>query len=161
MMMKTRQARPPRARAVRVPSTELLAAALPRVDFADAYAVDCDPDAPTDPQQWADAVFRQGPTWIGALLLAREWLVGLVGIERAGSGAFDTVDTAADEVLLGIDQSHLSFRASVLRETERVVVSTVVQVHNRRGKVYFALVERLHPWVVRSMLTRAAAQVSA
>ena len=69
---------------------------------------------------------------------ARESLVRLVGIDRAGRGAFDPVARTDDEVLLGIDQSHLGFRASVLCEPERVVVSTVVHLHNRRGRALLA-----------------------
>ena len=61
-----------------------------------------------------------------------------------------------DEVLLGVDQSHLAYRASVLVEPDRVVLSTVVDLRNRRGAAYFAVVRKVHPFVVRTMLTRAA-----
>jgi hypothetical protein len=93
------------------------------------------------------------------LLVARESLVRLVGIDRAGRRAFDPVARTDDEVLLGIDQSHLGFRASVLCEPERVVVSTVVHLHNRRGRFYWRIVRPLHPAVVRAMMRRAAARV--
>ena len=59
-------------------------------------------------------------------------------------------------MLLGTDQSHLAFRASVLVEPARVVLTTVVALRNRRGRAYFALVRRIHPLVVRRMLARAA-----
>jgi hypothetical protein len=59
------------------------------------------------------------------------------------------------EVLLGTDQEHLGFRVSVLVEPDRVVVSTVVQVRNRRGRAYSALVRRAHPLVVRDALAKA------
>ena len=36
------------------------------------------------------------------------------------------------------------------------VLTTVVQVNNRRGTVYSAIVRRVHPAVVRTMLARAA-----
>ena len=76
--------------------------------------------------------------------------VGLVGIARGGRSSFDTVARTADEVLLGTDERHLDFRASVLREPDRVVLSTVVTLHNRRGRAYFALVRRVHPVIVRA-----------
>jgi hypothetical protein len=146
----------PAVRKTAVPATPLLAGALPRVDWSDAYVVRCTGAAPADPQVWADAVFRDPPVWVRALLAAREALVGLAGIDRAGTSAFDTVARTGDEVLLGIDQRHLDFRASVRREHGRVVVSTVVQIHNRRGRLYSAVVRRVHPVVVRAMLRRAA-----
>jgi hypothetical protein len=149
-----------RARAVPVPATPLLGDALPRVDWTDAYAVPRRPGTPTDPQAWADAAFRTPPLWVAVVVGVREALVGLVGIDRGGSSSFDTVRRRADEVLLGTDERHLDFRASVLVEPDRVVLSTVVQVHNARGRAYSALVRCVHPVVVRAMLARAARLLS-
>ncbi len=149
-----------RARATAVPVTPLLATALPRVDWADAHAVRVPPGAPTDPQVWADAIFRDAPRWVVKLLGLRDAVVGLVGIARGGHSSFGTVCSTPDEVLLGTDERHLDFRASVLREPDRVVLSTVVCLHNRRGRLYFALVRRVHPTIVRAMLTRAARRLS-
>ena len=151
----------PRARATAVPDTPLLAAALPRVDFADAYAVRVFPGAPTDPQVWADAIFRDPPRWVVGLMVLREAAVGLVGIARGGRSSFDTLARTDEEVLLGTDERHLDFRASVRREPQRVVLTTVVRLHNRRGRGYFALVRRVHPAIVRGMLSRAARRLSA
>jgi hypothetical protein len=146
---------------VPVPESPLLARALPSVDWSDAYAVDFPDGPPGDPQQWADRIFHDAPAWVVVLLVAREAVVRFVGIERAGRRAFDTVDWEEDEVLLGIDQQHLSFRASVRLEPTRVVLSTVVEVHNGRGRAYSALVRRIHPLVVRTMLARAARTMAA
>jgi hypothetical protein len=151
----------PKTEPVVVPESRLLTGALPIVDWSDAYAVSFPGGPPGDPQQWADAIFHSPPRWVSLLLGVREVLVRLVGIEAGGTHAFDTVDWNADEVLLGIDQSHLGFRASVLLESRRVVLSTVVRVHNRRGRAYSAVVRRIHPLVVRTMLARAARTVAA
>lgn len=151
----------PRARAVAPPRTSLIAGALPRVDWTDAHAVAALPGAPLDPQAWADAAFRDPPRWVLAALGMRELLVGLVGIDRAGRRAFDTLARADDEVLLGADANHLDFRVSVLREPDRVVLTSVVRLHNRRGRAYSALVRPVHPIVVRAMLNRAARRLSA
>lgn len=150
-------ARPGSVCAVTVPSTPLLARALPNVTWSDAYAV----FLPTterhkrDPQEWADAIFRGPPWWVRVLFGVRQVVVRVVGIEPGDSHVFDTLDRRPDEILLGTDQGHLGFRASVLVEPGRVVVSTVVEVHNRQGRAYSGLVRRIHPWVVRAMLARA------
>jgi Protein of unknown function (DUF2867) len=146
---------------VPVPATFLLRDALPHVDWSDAHAVRVPWVPRRDARLWADAVFHAPPLWIRVLFGARELLVGAVGIERGGSHAFDTVSAGPGEVLLGIDQRHLGYRASVLVEPRRVVVSTVVELHNRRGSAYFALVRRIHPLVVRTMLARAARTIGA
>ena len=144
--------------AVRPPTTPLLAHALGRVDWSDAYAVEIPTDERSrDPQEWADAVFRAPPSLVVRILFgARELMVRAVGIERGGPHVFDTVSRCEDEVLLGTDQKHLAFRASVLVEQDRVVVTTVVELRNRRGRAYFGLVRWLHPVVVRAALARAA-----
>ncbi|MCO1659174.1 DUF2867 domain-containing protein [Pseudonocardia humida] len=149
-----------RAREAEVRPGGLLDGALPRVDFADAFAVAARPGLPDDPQAWADAVFRDPPAWVAALMGVRRALVGLVGIDRGDESAFATLDRTDDEVLLGTDAGHLDFRASVRREPDRVVLSTVVRLRNRRGRAYFALVRPIHPVVVRGMLTRAARRLS-
>ena len=152
-----------RVYATELPTTRLLAHPLPFIDWSDAYAVGIPIGGPRrDPQEWADAVFRSPPSVLTRFLFAaRELLVRAVGIERGGSHVFNTVSRTEHEVLLGADQAHLGFRASVLVEVDRVVLSTVVELRNRRGRAYFALVRRLHPIVVRGRLARAAKQMAA
>ncbi|NED95580.1 DUF2867 domain-containing protein [Phytoactinopolyspora alkaliphila] len=146
----------PRPVAVSVPvQAELARDAFPRIDFSDAWSVPLLPGAPSDPQVWADAIFRDPPRWVGALLLARNALVGLVGIEKGDGHSFDTVGRRPCEVLLGTDAGHLDFRASVLVDDDAVTLSTVVRIHNRRGRLYMAVVSRAHPRIVRAMLHRA------
>ncbi len=145
------------------PRTPLLAGALARCDWSDAYAIRI-PDAERlqDPQGWADAIFHGPPPPLVRILFAvRELLVRCVGIERGGRHVFDTLSRSQDEVLLGADQAHLGFRASVLVEPDRVVVTTVVGLRNRRGRAYSALVRIVHPYVVRAMLARAARTMAA
>lgn len=148
-----------RARPVPVPDSALLATALPRVDFADAFAVDRRPGTPTDPQVWADALFDL-PRWVAALLGLRDSLVGAVGIARSGPDATATVARRDDELLFGTDEGHLDFRGSVLCEPDRVVLSTVVTLHGALGRAYFAPVRLVHPVAVRAMLGRAAHRLS-
>jgi hypothetical protein len=147
--------------AVPVPSTALLADGLTEVTWSDAYAAALPAGGmKCDPQEWADAVFRHPPGWVRVLLGLRQLAVWAFEIEAGDHHAFDTLDRRRDEVLLGIDQRHLNFRASVLLSRDRVVVSTVVAVHNRRGVAYSSLVRQVHPWVVRSLLARAVQRLT-
>jgi hypothetical protein len=142
-------------RALPVPSTPLLARALSRVDWSDAYALPVPGSSSVDAQEWADLIFDSPPRWIRRLFVVREVLIRLVGLERGGPHLFETVSWRPGEVLLGADQKHLGFRVSVLVEPDRVVVSSVVQVRNRRGRAYTTLVRRAHPFIVRGALARA------
>ena len=157
-----RPARAGRVYATELPTTRLLAHPLRFVDWSDSYAVGIPLDVHgRDPQEWADALFRSSPPLAVRALFGVRELVRAVGIERGGRHVFTTVSRTDNEVLLGVDQAHLGFRASVLVEPDRVVVSTLVELHNRRGRAYFAVVRRLHPMVVRGMLTRAAQKMAA
>ncbi|HRD60318.1 MAG TPA: DUF2867 domain-containing protein [Nocardioides sp.] len=146
-----------RAYPIPVPSTTLSAGCLARVDWSDAYAIDLASDVPRrDPRAWAAAIFGAPPRWVRTLFAVREALVPLVGIAPGGNHAFDVISRTDDEVLVGSDHGHLDFRASVLVEPGRVVVSTVVTLHDRRGRAYSTFVRAIHPWVVRASLERAA-----
>jgi hypothetical protein len=146
----------PRARATQPPATDV----LPQADFVDAYAVRLRPGMSTDPVEWASAIFDSPPRWVRALLAARQALVGLMGIERGDRSTFAVRDRTATEVVVGADARHLDFRGVVALEPTRVVVTTVVRQHNRRGRAYFLVVRRIHPAVVKAMLTRAATRLS-
>jgi hypothetical protein len=151
-----RWANRPRARATDPPATDV----LPGADFVDAYAVRLRPGMPTDPARWAAEVFDSPPRWVAALLAARQALVGLVGIERGDGSTFAVRAHTATDAVVGADARHLDFRAVVTVAPTRVVLTTVVRRHNRRGRAYFALVRRIHPAVVAAMLTRAATRLS-
>jgi len=151
----------PRPRAVPVPAAAtLLAAAISRPDLADAFALPVSPSTTTDPQDWADAIFRDPPATVRALLRLRNRLVTPFGIERGDATAFDTISRTDREALLGTDAGHLSFRASVLVTTEpggaTVTVATLAATRTRAGRAYLAVVRLAHPWVVRAMLRHAA-----
>jgi hypothetical protein len=71
-------------------------------------------------------------------------------------GIFSIMGLTENELLLGIDDSHLDVRVSVLKArqsgAEQCVVSTLVRVHNWIGRVYMAPVGRIHPAVVKAMM---------
>ncbi|WP_165984497.1 DUF2867 domain-containing protein [Streptomyces sp. YIM 98790] len=145
----------PRAVPAPPPEAELAQAALDRVDFADAWQMRRHPAMPDDPDTWAGAFLRP-PAAVRALLLVRQALVGLIGI-RPGPvrGGFPETGRAEHELLLGTDAGHLDFRLSVLTTDTAVTFTTVTRIHNRRGRLYWAVVRRLHPAVVRAMARRA------
>ncbi|MEU9115072.1 DUF2867 domain-containing protein [Streptomyces sp. NPDC048483] len=117
-----------RPKAVALPAEARLArSAFPRTDFQDAWQMALLPGMPTDPAAWE-------------------------GVLRGAS--FPVVGRADGEILLGKDARHLDFRASVLLANGQVTLGTVVRTHHRAGRLYFALVRRVHPFMARLMLRR-------
>lgn len=117
-----------RPAAVGVPAgAALLRAAFPKADYSDAYVLPLRPGMPTDPAAW-EGVLRGSPV----------------------------VDRADDELLLGQDAGHLDYRASLLVDEAAgtVTLSSVVRLHNLRGRLYWAVVRHAHPFMARLMLRR-------
>lgn len=127
----------PRARGTEIPvDARLIRAELPGADYSDAYSIMVPAGVSADPSTWTAAL--------------------LSGLPRLGR--------SEHEVLLGADERHLSYRAGVHigASGKRVIVtvSTVVRLHARAGRVYFAVVRRAHPFVVRFLLRRAALRLA-
>lgn len=74
---------------------------------------------------------------------------------------FPVMARSPTELLLGRDADHLDFRASILIENDTVTLSTVVRTHNRRGRLYFAVIRRVHPPMARLMLRRTHRRMAA
>lgn len=146
----------PAPRRVTAPAQASLVAAA-NLDLLDAWQVPWLPGMTTDPREWAARIFTDPPGWVQALLVARNALVRLVGIRPAARTVFDVIAATDREALVGADDRHLDFRASVWVDPQdrSVTLTTVIRTHNRRGRAYLWLVRRLHPPIVRGMLRRA------
>ncbi|HYD54485.1 MAG TPA: DUF2867 domain-containing protein [Gemmatimonadaceae bacterium] len=160
--------------AVPVPAGGLAASVFPRVDFADAYAIEIPPAVGA--RELAETVFASAPPWVAVLMAVRHAVVAPLGLvatrrsladaavtaNRTGDrvGVFPMLAEAPDEVLLGLDDRHLDFRISVriFENGDRScgVVSTFVRRHNLLGRVYFGVVKPFHRMVVPAMMRRAA-----
>ena len=76
-------------------------------------------------------------------------------------GMFEIFATSDRELLIGVDDSHLDVRISVVKKScenrARIVISTAVRIHNAIGRLYMAPVGLIHPFVVRALMRRASA----
>ena len=162
--------RPPRrtVEQVGVPKDALVNSALPAIDWSDAYRIRLPRNIPTDPQYWRGQLFGNGNRRRISLLGIRDVVASGIGLKGARpgtgtSGAFPITATTDKEVVVGIDDAHLDFRASIIVERDEVgyslVIATVVQRHNRLGHNYFRLIEPFHQRIVPAMLRRTVDRV--
>ena len=147
-----------KAYGVAVPRTPLLAHALPNIDWSDAYAV----AVPNGAHDSSPAGVGRRPLPVAAILdpdaVRTARATGPHGRHRAWRSPrlrHRRLATPTRCCSASI-RRHLAFRASVLVEDGRVVLSTLVDVRSRRGQLYSGLVRRIHPLVVRTLLARAA-----
>jgi Protein of unknown function (DUF2867) len=125
------------------------------------------------------AAGRATPGWVSGLMALRNRAARLAGLKSVGQlgdaidrptesyrvgdrlGIFTIFAVGDVELLLGIDDTHLDVRVSILKAEHggrpAYVVSTAVKVHNRLGTLYMLPVSRIHPRVVKAMMRRAAA----
>jgi hypothetical protein len=149
-----------------IPADSLVANALDRIDYSDAFSTPL-PSGVTTAEQLARAIFdRPAPMWVRALFAIRTVGARLVGLKTAVRGESPTrrdqyipigriLATRDDEVLFGINDKHLDFRGAFLIRGGLAIMATTVQLHGRLGRAYFALVKPFHGVIVRGMLARA------
>jgi hypothetical protein len=123
------------------------------------------------------AVFGHTPVWAKALLIVRNAIARLAGLEAPTAAEIMKPDIRSDysvgekigpwpiffiggnEIVAGRDNKHLDFRVSVLKtvdgETMSVVVSTICTVHNLFGKIYLLGIVPFHRNGVKSLMSNA------
>jgi hypothetical protein len=142
-------------------------------DLIDSYAVTLPPAMSEDLAKLALALFNRPPLWIQGLLRLRDQLVSPFGVKTtseirtAGAtdgrdriGFFPVLERSASEIILGEDDRHLDFRASLLVQADdrtgsrRLILTTAVRCHNLFGRTYLRAIKPFHVLVVRSNLRR-------
>ena len=173
---------PATVKSIAIPPGTAIHAALPGAQFFDAYEVaDLHPTR-TALQTWLDVVART-PRWTQQLMALRNRLVRLVGLKDLGQlhdahppasghapsdagsyrvGIFLISHLSDTEVVLGQDDKHLDVQVSICKQpaapgtAPRVVLSTVVHIHNTLGHAYMAVITPIHRVIARGTAQRLA-----
>jgi hypothetical protein len=125
------------------------------------------------------ALFGHTPLWMKLLLIVRNTIAGLFGLEVPTVGeimkpevrcAYSVGETIGpwpifhiddNEIVAGRNNKHMDFRLSVLKamdgDATSVVVSTICTVHNVFGKIYLLFIVPFHRMGVRSLISSAVA----
>jgi hypothetical protein len=159
---------------VPLPVESRITSVYQRPNLADAYSIELPQGTARDPELLARFIFSYEPPWVSALMGVRDSVVSVFGLKTGRSlrslgeqshriGIFKLYEKNSNEVLVGEDDNHLNFRASVLyREPSTpasnasLVFSTVVDCHNLLGRTYLTLIAPFHRLVVKSFLRQAA-----
>lgn len=154
------------------PIDSALAPQYPGADLVDAFATLLPARATNDMDQLARAVLAQPAWWMKALMASRDAAVAPLGVktsraiarERQASdriGFFPVQARTSRELIVGEDDRHLDFRASILLQdgpdgARTLTMITVVHCHNRLGRWYLAVIAPFHGMIVRANIARAA-----
>lgn len=125
---------------------------LASIDFSDTFATTNHVDSI---ERVTELIFETMPKWIDKLFEFRNWMVSFWGLKtdfksKDGVGFFKTYKESKNEIILGVDDSHLNFRALVCNTGTKcynIKVTTLVHYNNRKGKIYMRLIKPFHVWV--------------
>lgn len=165
-------------RQVPCPRESVISDWLSGAHLADAFAVDLSAEeAGRGIESLARSTLGHPAPWFRALLSIRDRAVRPFGVKSSGqlrqqavaAGAdhidfFRIVSRSRDEIVLGEDDRHLDFRASLLLHPKRdgsgteLVATTIVRCHNSAGRAYLFAIAPFHRYVIRSNLAAAAAR---
>jgi hypothetical protein len=145
--------------------------------LADAYAIAIPPGDQRDIRTLAEAAMSLPTPWARALMRLRDAVMGNLGVKTSGeirnrmerSGHehvhfFPVLSRSEHEIIVGEDDSHLDFRASLLLRQagdgagHEFIVTTVVHCHNRLGRIYLASILPFHRLIIRSGLRNVLAK---
>ncbi|NTS43492.1 DUF2867 domain-containing protein [Flavisolibacter sp. BT320] len=141
-----------------------------------------------DRVQITDAVqafFSAKPGWLSPFLLAGNKVIALLGLTSSFAGVTEKENWwydaragkfisfplqlfshSADEIVLGSDGRHFSFRVSFFLQKpadssnqKRLAITTMVQYNSARGRFSFLPLQPLHKLVVNAFLKNAVANL--
>lgn len=98
------------------------------------------------------------------MLKLRNTIVGVLGLKIGGAeAAFPVISQTENEVVTGLSDKHLNFRASILKDPAAGTVSltTIVHFNNAWGHLYVLPVKPFHKIIMRTLLKRYALTVCA
>ncbi|QYA13186.1 DUF2867 domain-containing protein [Rhizobium sp. AB2/73] len=141
-------------------------------DLVDSFAPTFGAGISRDPEAVAHAILGRPAWWVHGFLATRDMTVARFGLkttdelqrnarENESIAFFPVLSRSENELVLGVDDRHLGFRASILlgalndEGAFEVVVTTVVHRHNTFGRAFLNLIRPFHVLVIRSSLRRA------
>jgi hypothetical protein len=124
-------------------------------------------------------IFAHHPLWVKLLLIARNKLASLAGLDAPtpseilhveikdryvvgeNIGVWPIFGLSENEIIAGRNNEHMDFRLSVLKMPDgdkmSVVVTTICSVHNLAGKLYLFFIVPFHRYGMRKLMVNALA----
>lgn len=141
---------------------------LDHIDFSDTFSVT---NHKNTLKEISILIFGTSKKWVKKLFDLRNFIVKIIGIKeqkpkdynnefKVGGyiGLFKIYEISKDEIILGLNDSHLNFRVSVYNNKNikyNIKITTLVKYNNTKGKIYMKLIKPFHECVIKSMVKQA------
>jgi hypothetical protein len=161
-----------------IPNTSLVKQEFIIINYQDCLTAEVNPNKEINVTDVARVFFNSAPNWVVNLMQLRDKIANSIGlktdqqrkkdIERLKTstfevgekfGLFEILTRQENEVIMGTDDKHLNFRVSIYLEGKQnkqyqVFLTTVVQINNSLGKVYFFFVKPFHKLIIKTFIRR-------
>lgn len=141
-----------------IPANSTITNGFGAIDYYDSYAVK---KKSHKSAQEISKEIMQLPGWVDFLLSVRNKVVGLFGLKTKKDTTdteifFKLLENRQEEVVMGEDDKHLNFRASIMKDESAgsISLTTIVHYNNVWGRVYFLPVKPFHKIIMKTLLKR-------
>lgn len=118
-------------KAASIPAKSTIAKGFERIDYQDIYTIK------HQTHDSAEEISRQlmvMPAWVDALFKLRNRIVGVFGLKteknvQETQTFFTIIENRKDEIVMGENDKHLNFRASILNDEAENTISLITAVH--------------------------------
>jgi hypothetical protein len=159
----------PNVRTLKEPQSDNLAKKTKGPYFRDALAVKLTKKE-LSPSQLQHAIFAYMPNWVSTLMRLRNRIVKLFGFKvgadnlKPTSDELDIGDKAGfltitekseNEIISYSEDKHMTFYISVLKTSDEVIVSTLVNQKTLIGRIYVNCILPFHYIIARTVINNA------
>lgn len=141
-----------------IPEKSTITNGFGSIDYYDSYQIQ--KPSPKSAEEIARELMK-GPEWANVLFYIRNRVMGIFGLKTERNNTetntfFTTIENKEDEIVMGEDDKHLNFRASIIKDESEgtIILTTVVHFNNVWGRVYFLPVKPFHKIIMKSLLKR-------
>lgn len=141
-----------------IPEKSAVLNGFERLDYHDTFQIE------VDTKQSAEDIARElmvMPKWVDTLFGVCNKVVGLFGLKTKSETDdqnffFKVIEKNENEIIMGEEDKHLCFRASIMNDRSTGIVSliTVVQFYNVGGRIYFLPVKPFHKIIMKTLLKK-------
>jgi len=159
----------PNVRTLKEPKNDNLADKVKGHYFRDALSVVVK-KSELSPSQLQHAIFAYMPKWVSTLMKIRNRIVSLFGFEVGAdnlkptsdeleigdkAGFLTITEKSEDEIISYAEDKHMTFYISVLKKSDEVIVSTLVNKKTLIGRIYVNSILPFHYIIARTVLNNA------
>lgn len=141
-----------------IPEKSTITNGFGSIDYYDSYQIKKESN---ENAEEISKEIMQLPGWVNVLFSIRNRVVGLFGLKTDRDTTetktfFKLIENREDEIVMGEDDKHLNFRASIMKDESAgsIYLTTVVHYNNVWGRIYFLPVKPFHKIIMKTLLKK-------